>query len=124
MSYIIISVMVFGLLVVFKTFGQQKENQLKYDDFKKEINKKGTQLVDVRTAAEYKQGAINKAKNINVLSADFLEKTKQLDKNKPVYLYCRSGKRSQKALKILQKHGFKEVYDLEGGYLNWQSNGN
>lgn len=121
MSFLIISVIVFGLLMMYKTYGQKKENQLKYEVFKKNITDKNIQLVDVRTATEFKQGAIKKAKNIDVLSSSFLSKVNKLDKNKPVYLYCRSGNRSQKALKILKKNGFKEIYDLEGGYINWKS---
>ena len=85
------------------------------------LSNKNVQLVDVRTPEEFKLGHINNSELINVKSNDFesiaLEK---LDKNKPIYMYCRSGKRGQKACNILQKKGFK-VYNLEGGYLKWKS---
>ena len=48
---------------------------------------------------------------------------RKLDKNEPIYLYCRSGKRSAKAAQILKEMGFKEIYDMEGGFLNWESQG-
>jgi len=45
---------------------------------------------------------------------------KTLDKNKPVYVYCAVGGRSATAAKILSDMGFTEVYDLEGGIINWE----
>ena len=85
------------------------------------LSNNNVQLVDVRTPEEFKLGHITNAELIDVKTSNFesiaLEK---LDKNKPVYMYCRSGKRGRKACDILQKKGFK-VYNLEGGYLNWKS---
>lgn len=78
------------------------------------------QLVDVRTPEEFMECHLNSAKNINIYAPDFKQKIAQLDKEKPVYLYCRSGKRSAKAAKILQELGFKKVYDLDGGIKLWQ----
>ncbi len=79
------------------------------------------QLVDVRTAEEFEEGHLKNAQNISVTDADFEENMSKLDKDEPVYLYCRSGKRSAKAAQILKEMGFKEIYDMEGGYLKWQS---
>ncbi len=44
-----------------------------------------------------------------------------LNINKSVAIYCRSGRRSASALIILKEMGFKDIYDLEGGFLNWQA---
>lgn len=77
------------------------------------------QLVDVRRPDEYAQGHIEGAINYNFLGPDFGKEVEQLDKDKPVLLYCRSGRRSGAASKKLQSMGFKEIYDLQGGYLNW-----
>ena len=76
-------------------------------------------LLDVRTAEEYKQGHIDNAKNIDVLQKDFVQKIERLDKNTPVFVYCRSGHRSMKAAQILKEHGFTKVYNLAGGYIAW-----
>ena len=89
--------------------------------FDKVISQKEVQLVDVRTPQEYAQGHIGNAKNINLFDPNFQKNLLKLDKNKPVYVYCRSGHRSGKASKILKKLGFKKVYDLKGGYLNWSN---
>jgi|GEM_PF-649275 len=74
-------------------------------------------LVDVRTAKELKDdGQIPGAVNIDYLKANFKEKASELDSSKPVYIYCRSGNRSRMASDTLAVLGFKEVYDLKGGY--------
>jgi len=87
-------------------------------EYKAAINK-DVQLVDVRTDLEYKDGAINHAINIDVNGEDFESKIQNLDKTKPVYVYCRSGKRSQKAAHKMIELGFTQVIDLDGGYLAW-----
>jgi len=88
-------------------------------EFNSAITKDNVQLIDVRTPKEYEQGHIPNAIVIDYFADDFATKAKTLDKNKPVYLYCRSGKRSAKASKKLQTLGFTQIYDLEGGYLKW-----
>lgn len=78
------------------------------------------QLVDVRTPEEYAQGHIQGAENINFFDEDFEQQLEQkLDKEQPVYIYCRSGNRSSKAAARMEALGFKAIYDLEGGYMNW-----
>lgn len=80
------------------------------------------QLVDVRTPAEWEKGIIKNAIKIDVTSSNFQNKAlKELDKTKPVYLYCRSGGRSLIAAEALLEKGF-EVYNIEGGYMQWQQN--
>ena len=81
------------------------------------------QLVDVRTENEYKEGHIKGAQNIDVLKDTFAAQANQkLKKKKPVAVYCRSGKRSARACKILKMSGFK-TYNLLGGILKWKSEG-
>lgn len=77
------------------------------------------QLVDVRRPEEYAEGHIEGAVNYNFFGPDFNAEAAQLDKNKPVLLYCRTGRRSAAASKKLQGMGFTEIYDLKGGYVNW-----
>ena len=84
------------------------------------IEKENIQLLDVRTPKEVKLGFIETAKFVNLFDADFLTKASgSLDKNKPVYIYCRSGRRSAKASKILKEKGFK-VVNVLGGYNQWR----
>lgn len=87
------------------------------------LNNNDIHLVDARTTAEFEEGHIQNAVNIDVLETDFITKAEKLDLQKPVYVYCRSGKRSAKAALILKEVGFKEIYDMQGGYLLWESEG-
>ncbi len=86
------------------------------------FQKKGTfQLVDVRTAEEYSSGHILNSKNICSTDEDFEENVKTLDKNVPIYVYCKKGGRSSKAAAKLSALGFKEIYDIEGGITAWEN---
>jgi len=120
---ILITMSIFGS--IFGMSAQQSDHikVLEATDFKKEITKTNVQLLDVRTAKEYNSGHIKNAINVDVLDQNaFTKYVKDLDAEQPVYLYCRSGSRSQNASKILVELGFKEIYDLKGGYLNWMKN--
>lgn len=81
------------------------------------------QLVDVRTPEEFEEGYISKAQNINFESPTFDDDITQLDKNKPVILYCQSGGRSARCADKMVKAGFVKVYDLEGGISKWKHKG-
>ena len=115
------------VFVAFSCNSQTKKETTAIEDvsvekFQKMISKKGAQLVDVRTPDEYKAGHLEKAKLINIFDKDFTEQSlKLLDKDKPVYVYCRSGGRSANAAKIYEKAGFKKVYNLVGGYGAWSA---
>ena len=78
------------------------------------------QLVDVRTKGEYDEGHISGALLIDTESYNFQDKaTAQLSKEKPVAVYCRSGRRSASAASKLVKLGY-EVINLDGGILAWE----
>ena len=78
------------------------------------------QLIDVRTPQEYADGHIDGSTNINVNDDSFDASIQQaLKKDQPVLVYCQAGSRSARAAKRLKEMGFKEVYDLEGGYGAW-----
>lgn len=83
------------------------------------------QLVDVRTPAEWQQtGVIEGARKMNFNSPDFQQQATQLDKSKPVIVYCAAGGRSPKAASLLVKMGFTKVYDYAGGMNDWKARGN
>jgi thioredoxin len=79
------------------------------------------QLIDVRTPAEFGEGHLPKARNVDVQGADFARQIATLDKSKPVFVYCLSGGRSGRAAAQLRELGYTNVYDLEGGYLKWSA---
>lgn len=91
--------------------------------FKEKTHGKEVQLIDIRTPKEYNDGHLLKAKNINFNDGDFLSKMNTLNKENPIYIYCRSGGRSGRAAKKLKEQGFKNIVDLDGGIMSWKSNG-
>ena len=105
--------------------GQQDIKSVDADEFEKTISRDGVQLLDVRTEAEFREGHIasDKVKNIDYRQPDFVEQAYgELDKGRPVAVYCRSGRRSMDAARLLAKRGF-EVINLKGGILEWQEKG-
>lgn len=90
--------------------------------FRKLIAEKPGQIVDVRSPGEFEAGAIEEAVLINWYDPEFNSKANELNKEKPVYIYCQSGGRSRAAMKRLVSLGFTEVYELAGGYSSWVRN--
>ncbi len=82
---------------------------------------KDLQLIDVRTAGEFADGHLEGAKLIPV--QDLESRVSEIDKGKPVLLYCRTGRRSAEALRILDAHGLKGAKHLDGGIRAWQAAG-
>ncbi|WP_431107523.1 rhodanese-like domain-containing protein [Winogradskyella poriferorum] len=89
------------------------------EEFKEQVENKKVQLIDVRTPAEFKGGHIKGAKNIDFFSGKFNVEFNKLNKDKAVYVYCRSGSRSRQTAKKLEAMGFTEIYDLKGGILRY-----
>lgn len=93
------------------------------EEFQMTLNSNTVQLIDVRTPKEFNSGHIPTAVNADFFSDDFSKMINKFDKEAPVYIYCRSGKRSGKSVDEFQKAGFTKIYNLEGGFLNWKSKG-
>lgn len=114
-------IIVFLISISFGVNAQEKDAivLLNPTDFKEKVENKDVQLIDVRTPEEFQESHIKEAINIDFYSEEFENEFNTLDKDQPIYLYCRSGNRSsQSALKLLDM-GFKEIYDLDGGILKY-----
>lgn len=83
----------------------------------------GTVILDVRSPAEFADGHIEGATNIDINAADFTQQLDGLDKATPYAVYCRSGNRSAAALDEMKNLGFTQTYHLDGGVGAWQSSG-
>ena len=78
-------------------------------------------ILDVRTVEEYEEISIPNAILANILEPnEFMNVVEKLEKKSKIFVYCRSGVRSQKACNILDQLGFKEIYNLNGGILEWK----
>ena len=91
-------------------------------EFNKLINTEQGIILDVRTLAEVNAGHIEDATNIDFYASDFTTKLNLIRKDVPIYVYCRSGGRSAKAVRKMQELGFDKVYNLLGGFSEWESN--
>lgn len=72
-------------------------------------------LLDVRSPQEFKEGHLNGAINIPLYELEMCCTCKLKEKNRLIIVYCQSGIRSKKAIKILNKNGFKNLYHLKNG---------
>ncbi len=93
-------------------------------DFKSQFSETSDAvLIDVRKPEETSDGIISEAGNIDFTASDFTNKIAALDKNKPYFVYCKSGKRSANAVSQMKEMGFKNLYTLDGGLDNWKDQG-
>ena len=84
------------------------------------ISKKETLVVDARKSFEFKVGTFKKAINPNITNfRDFPKYLKKISKKKPVAMFCTGGIRCEKASIYLKQKGFKNVFQLKGGILNY-----
>jgi rhodanese-related sulfurtransferase len=114
---------IFLLLFVGCNSNAQKSNVMNVDEFEKALTGKEVQLLDVRTANEFRMGYIKGALQANWNNnSEFEERVAALDKNKPVLVYCLSGARSNAAAEWMRSNGFTQVVNLEGGFSNWKRN--
>ena len=117
------------IFIIFSAIGCSKQNKqseiilVNPEEMQSLLENEEVQLVDVRTVKEFNEHYIKDAENI-VFDEDFENKLGNLDKNKPIVVYCRKGGRSAKCAKIMQDKGFTKIYDLEGGITQWMKEGN
>lgn len=115
----ILILFIIGILIGCSTGGKISGGKLSPAEAWKKIEK-GAMLVDVRTPDEYRSGHIEGAKNIPLDQIKSKPEGLGLEPEKEMVLYCRSGHRAGLAEAILEKHGFKKVYNA-GGYSGLQS---
>jgi rhodanese-related sulfurtransferase len=118
----IFNILIFVIAIAIQSCNSNAQTaNISITDFEKGITQADIQLLDVRTAAEYQSGHL-----ANALQADwnmdeqFKDRTKALDKNKPLYVYCLSGGRSNAAMQWLKENGFATVYNMQGGINAWK----
>jgi rhodanese-related sulfurtransferase len=96
---------------------------LSVTEFSSKITEPGVVILDVRTPAEFAEGFIEGARLINFQSGNFENQIATLDKNSTYAVYCRSGNRSGQAVKVMQDAGFTNVFNMNGGVIDWANAG-
>lgn len=100
--------------------------QVKVDNarFKELIADSNALILDVRTPEEFSEGFIAgnaSTVNVNYFSNEFIASIESIAKKDQILLvYCAAGGRSASACRDLKKAGFKKLYELEGGYNDWE----
>jgi thioredoxin len=125
-NYLFISISILTILFSSCSNGQTQnyKSNLSATEFSKKITDVPTAtIIDVRSPEEFEGGHIQNAQNMNWNGNDFDKQISNLDKSKPVLVYCLSGGRSSSAARKMRNQGFKEVYELDGGFMAWNNEG-
>ena len=92
-------------------------------EFSTKVAEAGVITLDVRTPIEFAEGHIEGARLIDFQSGNFENEIAALDKNATYAVYCRSGNRSGQAVKVMQDAGFTNVFNMNGGVIDWANAG-
>ena len=92
-------------------------------EFSIKVAEAGVITLDVRTPIEFAEGHIDGARLIDFQSGNFENEIAALDKNATYAVYCRSGNRSGQAVKVMQEAGFKNLFNMDGGVIDWANAG-
>jgi rhodanese-related sulfurtransferase len=76
-------------------------------------------IIDIRTIKDYEKGHIENARNVDLMSPNFVDFFTDLDKKTSLLLYCSDGSRSKVAVRILKEMGFDKLYNLTQGIIKW-----
>lgn len=98
-------------------------NNLTVAEFSTKAAEAGVITLDVRTPGEYAEGHLQGAQLIDFQSGNFENEIVTLDKNATYAVYCRSGNRSGQAVKVMQEAGFTNVFNMNGGVIDWANAG-
>lgn len=117
--FIIFIIILFILVIFITNIGSSKKSAIntpKVSSISDIVQDENIVLIDVRTEEEYDSGHIPRAINIPYTE---IENKVDYDKDKPIAVYCRTGKRSKEAALTLEKMGYTKIYDI-GGINNYE----
>ena len=119
MKYILFTILLslVSLTIHSQSAGFQQVSSVTFNQL---IHKDNGVLLDVRTWSEFSNGHLQDAGYLNYYALDFKKKLLLLPKDQPIYLYCNTGYRSEKATEYLVKNGYKNVCNLEHGIMEWE----
>lgn len=115
-----ILVTLFAVSTVVQSQTVQHIDAVKFRDL---ANKGNALILDVRTPGEYSRGHIKGSTLIDISNKDFVSRLNLLQKDKPILIYCLTGSRSHAAASYMARTGFKAVYNLQQGIIDWNRQG-
>lgn len=83
----------------------------------------GCRVIDVRTPAEFGEGHLEGAVNIDFYAPNFRERLDTLERDRTYVIYCKKGGRGAKAMDLMRQAGFSRIYNVSGGYDTWCARG-
>ena len=99
---------------------KKKNSHIEPTKWNELIKNKKTLLLDARKPFEHKVGSFKKSVNPKIGNfRDFPRYLKKLKKEQPIAMFCTGGIRCEKASVYLEKKGFRNIYQLKGGILNY-----
>ncbi len=100
------------------TFETKKVEQISVEEMRRRLDENNDlQFVDVRRPGEYEAG--HAPQTVNLTLAELNNLTNSLDVTRPIYVICQGGYRSSAGTSILERKGFKEIYNITGGTSAW-----
>jgi rhodanese-related sulfurtransferase len=99
---------------------QRAHTNLDVIGFQTKMNEKNVVLIDVRKPLEVRKGKLEGALELDIYGENFNSEIKELDREKTYLVYCATGRRSVLASRTMIELGFKNVYNLVGGYNAWR----
>ncbi len=106
------------LLIEDWTFETAKVEQISVGEMNERLSASDNlQFVDVRRVGEYESG--HAPQTVNLTLSDLEKLTDRLDVSRPTYVICQGGYRSSAGTSILEKKGFREIYNVSGGTGAW-----
>ena len=95
----------------------KKANVISLEETKRLIQNNGVQIIDLRGAAEYKEGHLAKAENVFI--GTLPENLEKISKDQPVVIHCQSGDRATIGYSILARNGFNNISNFSGSMNEW-----
>ena len=116
-------VLIASVLLLAGCSSSTSTNDLSVSEFSNKVAETGVITLDVRTPSEFNEGHIEGALLVDFQSGNFENEIASLDKSKTYAVYCRSGSRSGQAVKVMSEAGFTNIYNLNGGVIDWANAG-
>jgi rhodanese-related sulfurtransferase len=116
-------VLIASVLLLAGCSSSTSTNDLSVSEFSNKVAETGVITLDVRTPGEFNEGHIEGALLVDFQSGNFENEIASLDKSKTYAVYCRSGSRSGQAVKVMSEAGFTNIYNLNGGVIDWANAG-
>ena len=124
---ILLVVLLSGALLLYKRYGQSGPDgstPLSAVEAKAELAANpDIRILDIRTSKEYAEGHLRGALNINFMASNFARRLSELDPEATYLVYCRTGNRSARAMRVFGRQGFTHILHMSKGILDWQQQG-